>query len=354
MHADFARTPAERIADQLAYRDRSNGRRQADLEQASRILPSALSAARSEKECKLLVEIFDSIPKVLALSEAHSALEDAGRESDLAERRWVRALSQVQTKLSQLINLPVESAADAHRRLMIWREVNGKIGLPDAKKALVGLGREDLQVLADAALKAIKSLADPKPTAADRIWAEALDRFRKAEADQHAPGLSDDDWEGATDRACEMEGQLHRTPAPTIAALAEKMRLTLKLQIEDEREDDVDDPRTIAVGLADDDCVVREQVLAYQDALRLSGQRPEIVAVTPFDPAPFIQAATAADITLDVEDDDGLLVLAPFMAPDDVEASSRNDLFEALNRLRQGELRVLRRRLHDDRRSALQ
>lgn len=353
MHVQPAAT--YRLADSLALHEPSSARRRAAVERSKSVFGAAIAAARSDKERQLLVEIFDCIPKVLALSEAHSALEDACRESDLAERRWVRALSQVQAKLSQLINLPVESADDAHRRLSIWREVNGKVGLPDAKKALDGLGREDLQVLADAALKAIKSLADPKPTAADRIWAEALDRFRKAEADQHAPGLSDDDWEGATDRACEMEGQLHRTPAPTIAALAEKMRLTLKLQIEDEREDDVDDPRTIAVGLADDDCVVREQVLAYQDALRLSGQRPEIVAVTPFDPAPFIQAATAADIALDVvEDADGLLVLAPFMAPDDVEASSRNDLFEALNRLRQGELRVLRRRLHDDRRSALQ
>ena len=201
----------------------------------------------------------------------------------------------------------------------------------------------------------VRRQADPKPTAAERIWAEALDRFRQADADQHAPGLSDDDWENATDRAAELEGQLHRTPAPTIAALAEKMRLTLKLQIEDYRGDDVDDPRTIAVGLADDDCVVREQVLAYQDALRLSGQRPEIVAVTPFDPTPFIQAATAANITLDVvQDDDRQLVLAPFKAPQHVEASPPNDLFAALNQLRQGELKVLRRRLQDDRRSALQ
>lgn len=97
-----------------------------------------------------------------------------------------------------------------------------------------------------------------------------------------------------------------------------------------------------------------------QAAQRLKGrtedpQRPEIVAVSPFDPTPFIQAATAANITLDVvQDDDGQLVLAPFMAPQDVEASPPNDLFAALNQLRQGELKVLRRRLQDDRRSALQ
>lgn len=314
------------------------------------MLPSARSAARSEKERQLLTEIFDSIPKVLTLSEAHSVLEDAGRESDLAERRWVRALAQVQAKLNQLINLPVESAGDAHRRLTIWREVYGMIELPEAKKTLNDLDREDLHVVADAALKAIRSLANPKPTAADRIWSEALDRFLKADASHRDPALSDDDWDHATDRASELEGQLHRTPAPTIAALAEKMRLTLKIQLEDHKEDNIDDPRTIAVGLADSDCVVREQVLAYQDALRLAGLRPEVAAATAFDPVPFVAAADAAGVNLAIgESEDGFSLSASFLTED-----APADLRSVFQDLRQGELAVIKSYLHDQRRTSIQ
>lgn len=131
------------------------------------------------------------------------------------------------------------------------------------------------------------------------------------------------------------------------------MRLSLRLVIEEYATDSVDDPRTIAVALAADDCTTREQVLIYQDMLRLTGQRPEIAGVTPFDPTPFIVAARNAGVSIDVaETNEGPLAVVPNLQGPfsgfnglSSRADALNALSPAWDALTQGELQVLRNTL---------
>lgn len=258
----------------------------------------------------------------------------------VAVREEEQANTDYETTRLRLTQTPAFGADITKKLEIITREFDDVLGTEDLRDVRMAYRRPDdfpgtveFYALHEDILRAVSGAADPvlrKP------WDEAHQRYCDAEVASRASGLSEEQWEEASDRAAELEGELHRTPAPDIAAVAEKVRLTLRPQVEDYRDDSVDDPRTIATALADDDCTVREQVLAYQDLLRLSGLRPDIAAVTAFDPAPFIEAAqtAGADITV-IEDEEGDLRIG----------SVPDHLRETFAGLRQAELRVLKRAL---------
>lgn len=187
---------------------------------------------------------------------------------------------------------------------------------------------------------------------AERIWRVALDEFREADAAYRQKGLSDDEWDKLCDRADATRDRLFALPAPDVAALAEKLRLSLRVKIEDRPDDDVDDPRTIAAGLAGP---LRPQVQAYQDALRLAGQRPEIAEATPFDPDPFIAAVTAAGVGLSIKEDDSTSYFSvPFFTPIRGCLAVPANIQRAFESLRQRELDVIKERLKDMDRGTVQ
>lgn len=187
---------------------------------------------------------------------------------------------------------------------------------------------------------------------AERLWRAALEEFREADEAYRQKGLSDDVWDKLCDRADETRNRLFAMPAPNVAALAEKLRLSLRVKIEERPDDDVDDPRTIAAGLAGP---LRPQVQAYQDALRLAGERPEISEVTAFDPEPFIAAVTAAGLGLSIKEDDNTSYLAvPFFTPIRGCLAVPANIQRAFESLRQRELNVIKESLKDMDRGTVQ
>lgn len=283
----------------------------------------------------------------IALSFSRTIDEALAKCSDLpadlvaAMREEEQASADYETARLRLTQTPAFGADITKKLEIITRQFDDVLGTEDPQDVRMAYRRPDdfpgtveFYALHDDILRAVTGGADP---VLRRPWDEAHQRYCDAEIASRAPDLSEEQWEEASDRAAELEGELHRTPAPDIAAVAEKVRLTLRPQVEDYRDDSVDDPRTIATALADDDCTVREQVLAYQDLLRLSGLRPEIASVTAFDTAPFIEAAQAAGVTLTVVDDE---------AGDLRVGSVPDHLRETFAGLRQAELRVLKRALN--------
>lgn len=88
------------------------------------------------------------------------------------------------------------------------------------------------------------------------------------------------------------EDALMATPAPNISALALKLAMALSrehgLALED-----LQTPEQIAELLSNSDAEARDYVLAYQDALRLAGERPDLVAAKAFDVQAWISAFEA-------------------------------------------------------------
>lgn len=274
------------------------------------------------------------------IDEALAKCADIPADLVAAKREEQSAEADYQAVRLRLTQTPAFGTDITKKLEIITREFDDVLGTEDLRDVRMAYrspesfpGTVEFYALHEDILRAVAGGADP---VLRRPWDEAHQRYCDAEAASHEPGLSGEQWEEAADRAADLEGKLHRTPAPDIAAVAEKVRLTLRIQIEDGRDDSVDDPRTIATALADDDCTVREQVLAYQDLLRLSGLRPEIASVTAFDTAPFMEAAQAAGVALTVdEDEEGDLRVC----------TMPNHLAETFAGLRQAELRVLRRAL---------
>jgi len=257
-----------------------------------------------------------------------------------AKQEEERASADYETARLRLTQTPAFGVDISKKLEIITRQFDDVLGTTDLRDVRIAHRRPDafpgtveFYALHEDILRAVSGGVVPVLCPP---WNEAHQRYCDAEAASHAPDLSGEQWEEASDRAAELEYQLHRTPAPDVAAVAEKVRLTLRTQVEDYRDDSVDDPRTIATALVDDDCIVREQVLAYQDLLRLSGLRPEIAAVTAFDTEPFVEAAQAAGVALTViEDESGDLRVG----------SIPEHLRDTFAGLRQAELRVLKRAL---------
>lgn len=155
-----------------------------------------------------------------------------------------------------------------------------------------------------------------------------------------APEADLRDYDHAADVAAEAEGRLMRAPAPDVRALAEKMRLSLRYLVESSVEDNIDDPRSIAAALACGDSGDREQVLIYQDALRLADMRPDIASVVAFNPQHLIDAATDHMVGLQVVEDE-----EQFRLVVQIGEGVSDDLRNALADLRQNERQVLREAL---------
>lgn len=112
-----------------------------------------------------------------------------------------------------------------------------------------------------------------------RSWHEA----RATAEERHACAEAHDRWDEYR-RGHETMEALVDCPAPNPAALAYKVRAWLERAHIDRSGQDVDDPGTLAELLATAPLDgAWAPVRFYQDALRMSGQRPDIVAVEPFD-----------------------------------------------------------------------
>jgi len=275
------------------------------------------------------------------IEEALTKCPDIPADLVAAKREEEQASADYETVRLRLTQTPAIGADITKKLEIITRQFDDVLGTEDPRDVRMAYRRPDdfpgtveFYALHEDILRTVTGGVDP---VLRRPWDGAHQRYCDAEVASHAPDLSEEQWEEASDRAAELEGELHRTPAPDVAAVAEKVRLTLKTQVEFFRDDSVDDPRTIATALMDEDGAVREQVLTYQDLLRLSGLRPEIASVTAFDSAPFIEAAKAVGTTLTVvEDEEGDLRVG----------SVPNHLRDTFAGLRQAELRVLKRALN--------
>lgn len=304
-------------------------------------------ASRARMDLSALFRQTGSPDAVFALSFSRTTAEALTKCPDIpaglvaAVREEEQANADYETVRLRLTQTPAFGADITKKLEIITRQFDDVLGTEDLRDVRMAYRRPDdfpgtveFYALHEDILRAVTGGADP---VLRRPWDEAHQRYCDAVAASRAPDLSEEQWEEAADRAAELESELHRMPAPDVAAVAEKVRLTLRTQVEDYRDDSVDDPRTIATALADDDCAVREQVLAYQDLLRLSGLRPEIASVTAFDTAPFIEAAQAAGVTLTVVEDE---------AGDLRVGAVPDHLRETFADLRQAELRVLKRALN--------
>lgn len=116
-------------------------------------------------------------------------------------------------------------------------------------------------------------------------WREQAIATSKALGIDDLDEQASDAHAAADDALCE----LVNTPAPDLAALTEKVRLWLARVHCDFAGDNIDDPEVMA-RLVNDAHLDRSWGPArfYQDLLRLTGQRPELLDPAPFDPAGWI------------------------------------------------------------------
>lgn len=170
-----AATPAE------TAEDRASARRAVLKTEAQAAAPSAIAAATTEHERDLIGRIFNAIPSVIALSQAHSEADASNAPSlDSDRNRWEEARTKVEAMAVEVTALPPECAADALRRVLLYRQVIAWTEGAPLSQGFEGVFEEDMQVMGGAAIKALERLAAPPP---DRTtWNAALARFHEAKS----------------------------------------------------------------------------------------------------------------------------------------------------------------------------
>jgi len=185
--ADRAVASANRNGDAL---ERASARRTELITSAAAAAPPAIAAATTAHERDLIRRIFDCIPKVLTLSQAHSEADASDCSTvDAKFEAWNEARREVEGLACEVIDLPPESATDALRRVMLYRHV-----LAFTEHAPVSAGNgdifaEDLQVMGDGAIAALTALA-AAATPPDGPWAKAKAAYDAAVIAGEAAGVA--------------------------------------------------------------------------------------------------------------------------------------------------------------------
>lgn len=316
----------------------ASARRHSLMAQSTAERLKALADAATPDEVQLINDLFDAIPRSLALCDDHALGEVIDRE-DLAavETDWHAAMRQVEEIGQKILDLPVTTAADGFRRVKLYRLALALYDGPALGHEIDDVPEEDARVLGGAAIKALQVLSERE----HRVDGFAYHRAARLHAEVVA-GLADraDDEELPEAFWNSLEA-VWRAHSPDIEALAAKMRLHLGSVIADRLADDIDDPRHFSAMLAEAqrDAIEAEQLNLYQDMLRLAGVRPEIADAQPYDPSELVYACEAAEIGLKVCDtNDHDRIVVPFLKPN---APRRLDLEQQLEGLIRREVNVV-------------
>lgn len=174
-----------------AYR-RARANRKALAAAAAEAAPAAIAAATTETERDLISRIFDSIPQVLALSDIHS-LADAREAADVDEKwgAWEAAREEVEGLCRQVMALAPETAADALRRVNLYRQMLAFTEAAAAGEGNDDIFAEDMQVMGESAIAALAALAQVKPPSTD-AWDAARAAYEAAARESAAARIRSD------------------------------------------------------------------------------------------------------------------------------------------------------------------
>lgn len=166
--------------DNLGASLRAQETRRALAAEAAEAGPLAIAAATTDLERSIIQRIFAAIPEVLALSDAHSDADAFDKPSvGEAYAAWDAAYDAVNDLAGELVDLPPETAADAMRRIRLFRQIQVFIeGMPPTDNLAVGLHEQDFEVMGKAAIAALKALAERVPDSRD--WQSALAGYETA------------------------------------------------------------------------------------------------------------------------------------------------------------------------------
>ena len=160
--------------------DRARARRAVLKTEAQAAAHSAIAAATTEHERHLIGRIFDAIPSVIALSQAHSEADASNAPSlDRDRDLWEEGRAQVEALAVEVTELPTESAADALRRVMLYRQVIAWTEGAPLNHGFEGVFEEDMQIMGVAAIGALATLAD-RPVGDLAAWDAAKIAYEEA------------------------------------------------------------------------------------------------------------------------------------------------------------------------------
>lgn len=195
------RRTAARSAETAAHRsvsaanrpalDRATAHRRALAVEAAETAPAAVAAAVTDRERDLIARIFQAIPDVLSLSQAHSEADEFDKDTvDENWAVWDAARSEVETLARELIALPAVSIGAASRRVSLYRKVlTFTEGAPEGE-GHDGLLDEDAQIMGNAAISALEALAGQEPDRTE--WDAAVKALRDAEWRLRCGGREED------------------------------------------------------------------------------------------------------------------------------------------------------------------
>lgn len=191
--ADTATTVARRAvaAATRSSLDRATAQRRALAVEAAEALPVAIAAVATDRERDLITRIFEAIPDVLSLSQAHSEADEFDKDTvDEKWAAWDAARSDVETLARELVALPAESVGAASRRVSLYRKIlTFTEGAPEGE-GLDGLLDEDAKIMGSAAISALEALAGQEPDRTE--WDAAVKALRDAEWRLQCAGREED------------------------------------------------------------------------------------------------------------------------------------------------------------------
>jgi hypothetical protein len=317
--------------DVTVYRNAS-ARRDALMARSSAERLKARSDASTPEEADLINALFAAIPTALELCNQHALGEVTNRDDLKAvETDWHAAMRKVEEIGQTILDLPAATAADAFRRLKLYRLALALYDGPALEQEIDDVPEEDARLLGGAAIKALERLAEQE----QRVDGSAYHRAARLHAEVVADLAERAGDEELPERYWNSLEAVWRAHSPDLEALASKMRMHLGSVIADRLTDDIDDPRHFSamLGEAHGDALRAELLALYQDTLRLAGLRPEIATAQPFDPSELVYACEEAQIDLKVcNTNDHDRILVPFPTPGAPRRPGLEDQIEGLIR----------------------